>query len=406
MTLATVRAADHRAFDVLRSAWCRSLTGEVLLLGRSAYPFVAVDRDEPGALVDLLAGAQGELAEPVPRLRRVWRDLRAPAGRGSRSATTGRRSTCSACCAVPRSAGRRRSWSSGTRRSRTGWPPPAIRDAAGNLAREIRPMTPDRARLAPMEPPDWVLDVMIGSPARSRSSPTTRSSGSPGRPAGQLHAAQRAAAGAAAAAGPRPSGPGCGCGSASRTGAGTRCASWSGSWPRWTALRSDGLLVHLREVPQMESLDATQTAPEDSFDELPGARVPTTGKISTGRLVTDLDIRVPAAPADSWRLVAVCAQPRSGLLAEVLGALHEHAGVRGLAGAISGVFDGTMVVFLLCRPAAAVVDPAAVAAGGGGDPAVPDRGAAAGRGPARAAGGRRRRDRCCGSRSARRTGPA
>ena len=53
MTLATARSVDHRAFDVLRSAWCRSLTGEVLLLGRTAYPFVAVDRDEPGALVDL-----------------------------------------------------------------------------------------------------------------------------------------------------------------------------------------------------------------------------------------------------------------------------------------------------------------------------------------------------------------
>ncbi|HEY6746027.1 MAG TPA: hypothetical protein VI357_09940, partial [Mycobacteriales bacterium] len=127
-------------------------------------------------------------------------------------------------------------------------------------------------------------------------------------------------------------------------------------------LRADGVLVHLREVPQMESLDATQTAPEDSFDELPGARVPTTGKTSTGRLVTDQDIRVPAGPGQAWRLVAVCAQPRSGLLADLLAALHEHAGVRALAGAISGVFNGTMVVFLLCRAAAGTTDPDAAAA--------------------------------------------
>jgi hypothetical protein len=89
--------------------------------------------------------------------------------------------------------------------------------------------------------------------------------------------------------------------------------------------------------------------------------VPTTGKTSTGRLVTDQDIRVPAGPAEAWRLVAVCAQPRSGLLAEVLAALHEHAGVRSLAGAISGVFDGTMVVFLLCRAAAGAGEPDAAA---------------------------------------------
>jgi hypothetical protein len=44
----------------------------------------------------------------------------------------------------------------------------------------------------------------------------------------------------------------------------------------------------------------------------------------------------------------------------VLTALHEHAGARALAGAISGVFDGTMVVFLLCRPAAGSLDRGAV----------------------------------------------
>ena len=62
---------------MLRSSWCRSLTGEVLLLGRSAYPYVAVDRDEPGALVDLLTAAQGEvLAEPS-----TPRPVRTPAAR-------------------------------------------------------------------------------------------------------------------------------------------------------------------------------------------------------------------------------------------------------------------------------------------------------------------------------------
>jgi hypothetical protein len=77
---ATDRGPDHRAFDVLRAAWCRSLTGEVLLLGRTGYPYVAVDRDEPGALVDLLTGAQGELRTQSPtRLRKVLRRDQRPA---------------------------------------------------------------------------------------------------------------------------------------------------------------------------------------------------------------------------------------------------------------------------------------------------------------------------------------
>src|SRR4029078_8076907 len=75
------------------------------------------------------------------------------------------------------------------------------------------------------------------------------------------------------------------------------------------ALRAEGLRVHLREGPQMESVDATQTAPEDSCDELPGARVPTTGKTVTGRLVTDHDVRVAAGPADSWRLGGGLGEP-------------------------------------------------------------------------------------------------
>ena len=84
------------------------------------------------------------------------------------------------------------------------------------------------------------------------------------------------------------------------------------------------------------------------------------GRGAGGGLVTAAEVGVPAGPGDTWRLMAVCAQPRSGLLAEVLAALHEHAGMRSLAGAVSGVFNGTMVVFLLCRPAAPIEDPVVV----------------------------------------------
>jgi hypothetical protein len=356
--LATAGSADHRAFDVLRSAWCRSLTGEVLLLGRTAYPFVAVDRDEPGALADLITGAQGEIAaERGNGLRKVWRELR-PAVPASRSAdgpvnllgvlrgtAVGRSATFLVFRDPPQ-----QDWLSAA----------TARDQVGRPVREIRPMTADRARLAPMDPPDWVLDVLVGAPEGEREfadDPLVRIA----------RAAQRAnytLLNVQLPAPPPLQDPAELRWLRLRVGAPYRRGDSLRKLVRFLAaldaLRAEGLRVHLREVPQMESVDATQTAPEDSFDELPGARVPTTGKTVTGRLVTDHDVRVPAGPADSWRLIAVCAQPRAGLLADVLAALHEHAGARALAGAISGMFDGTMVVFLLCRPEAGPLDPAAV----------------------------------------------
>jgi hypothetical protein len=347
LTLATVRAADHRAFGVLRAAWCRSLTGDVLLLGRSAYPYVAVDRDEPGALVDLITGAQGELVPDGST--RLLHDLRTPLPRPPvedggppvnllgllRGTAVGRSATFLVFRDPPK----------------PGWlAAAAARDAAGHLLREVRPMAADRTRVAPAEPPDWVLDVMIGArdqdTAGFEDHPLVRIARAAQRTNFTLLNVQLPAPPPLQDAAERHW-------LRLRVGVPYRRGDSLRKLVRFLAaldgLKSAGVLVHLREVPQMESLDATQTAPEDSFDELPGARVPTTGKTSTGRLVTDLDVQVPAGPGDAWRLVAVCAQPRAGLLAETLAALHRHAGVRGLAAAISGVFDGTMVIFLLCR---------------------------------------------------------
>jgi hypothetical protein len=362
VTLATVRVADHRAIDVLRASWCRSLTGDVLLLGRSAYPFVAVDRDEPGALVDLLTGAQGELLpEPSTRLRKVWRDLRPPVTAAPAREPGDEDRVPVNLLGVLRGTAVGRSVTFLVFRDppKPDWLAAAgARDPGGHLIREIRPMAVDRTRLAPMEPPDWVLDVMIGiggtaadfadeplvriARAASSANFTLLNVQLPAPPPLQDDRERRWLR--------------------LRVGVPYRRGDSLRKLVRFLAaleaLKQDGVLVHLREVPQMESLDATQTAPEDSFDELPGARVPTTGKTTTGRLVTDSDIRVPAGPGDAWRLVAVCAQPRSGLLADVLAALPEHAGVRALAGAISGVFDGTMVVLLLCRAVGPETGPA------------------------------------------------
>ena len=353
VTLATVRSADHRALDVLRAAWCRSLTGEVLLLGRTAYPFVAVDRDEPGALADLLTGAQGELADgsgPRSGLRRVLRDRRV----ADPEPATDTRAPVNLLGVLRGTAvGRSATFLVFRDPPKPDWLAAATghRDPSGHLVREVQPMALDRTRLAPMEPPDWVLDVMVGSSAGA--SPEI-----PDQPLSRIARAARAAnfvlLNVQLPAPPPLQDAHERTWLRARVGVPYRRGDSLRKLVRFLAaldgLRAEGVRVHLREVPQMESLDATQTAPEDSFDELPGARLPSVGRTSPGRVDTDVEVRVAAGPADAWRLVAVCAQPRSALLAEVLAALHEHAGMRSLAGAISGVFDGTMVMFLLCRP--------------------------------------------------------
>jgi hypothetical protein len=376
VALETVRTADHAAFDVLRSAWCRSLTGDVLLLGRTAHPYVVVDRDEPGSLTDLLTGAQGELTDlpPEPRsgFRRVLRDFRlgeatAPetgvldsAGREPvnllgmlRGTAIGRSVTFLVFRDSPKP-----DWLTAAGR---------MRDPNGHPRREIRPVALDRGRQAPLEPPDWVLDMMIGIPddlgdTALPGHPLVRVAGAAKRANFTLLNVQLPAPPPLQDVAERQW-------LRLRVGVPYRRGDSLRKLVRFLAaldaLSADGVLVHLREVPQMETLDATQTAPEDSFDELPGARVPSVGKTRTGRLVTDADVRVragPTVPTAAWRLVAVCAPPRSGLLAELLAALHEQAGMRSLAGAVSGVLNGTAVIFLLCRPEATDggLDPAAV----------------------------------------------
>ena len=251
---------------MLRSAWCRSLTGEVLLLGRTAYPFVAVDRDEPGGLVDLIAGAQGEMTGARAGLRKVWRDIRTavPAPRELdgeqrlpvnllgvlRGTAVGRSATFLVFRDPPKP-----DWLSAA----------TARDQAGQPVREIRPMASDRARMAPMDPPDWVLDVMIGAPDGEREfadDPLVRIA----------RAAQRAnytLLNVQLPAPPPLQDPAERRWLRLRVGAPYRRGDSLRKLVRFLAaldaLRVEGLRVHLREVPQMESVDATQTAPESAL---------------------------------------------------------------------------------------------------------------------------------------------
>ncbi|HYT09804.1 MAG TPA: hypothetical protein VEL73_04010, partial [Mycobacteriales bacterium] len=309
ISLRTARSADHRGFNVLRAAWCRSLTGDVLLLGRTAHPYIVVDRDEPGSLTDLLTRAQGKVTDLVPAPRSGAHPLprRDP---GEAAAAASHTDEALPAPEPVNLLGMLRGTAIG--RSVTfllfrdppqaEWLEAAARDAAGHATRETRAVSLDRGRLAPTEPPDWVLDVMIGVPDDV-----------PGLPF-EAHPLARVA-GAARAANftllnvQLPAPPPLQDAQERqwvrlRVGVPYRRGDSLRKLVRFLATLDEmcaaGVLVHLREVPQMETLDATQTAPEDSFDELPGARVATIGGTGTGRLVTDADLRVRSGPGDAW----------------------------------------------------------------------------------------------------------
>jgi hypothetical protein len=264
--------------------------------GAAARPHrVPVRRRGPGragALVDLIAGAQGEMTESGTGLRKVWQDIRTPvpaaaaAGRRApapvnllgvlRGTAVGRSATFLVFRDPPKAG--------------LGCPrrPPATRPASryGRSGRWPRP-----GQAGPDGPAGLGArrdDRLAGRGAGVRRRPARPDRA--GGPAGELHAAQRAAA-----APPPLQDPAERRWLRLRVGAPYRRGDSLRKLVRFLAaldaLRAEGLRVHLREVPQMESVDATQTAPEDSFDELPGARVPTTGKTVTGRLVTDHDVR-------------------------------------------------------------------------------------------------------------------
>ena len=141
-------------------------------------------------------------------------------------------------------------------------------------------MALDRGRLAPVEPPDWVLDVMIGVRGDDAELPFD------GHPLVRVaQAAKKANFTLLNVQLPAPP-PLQDVEERQwlrlRVGVPYRRGDSLRKLVRFLAaldsLEDDGVLVHLREVPQMETLDATQTAPEDSFDELPGARVASVGK--------------------------------------------------------------------------------------------------------------------------------
>jgi hypothetical protein len=360
--LFTEHAPDHVGLNAVHTAWCRSLTNEALLLGRTAFPYVVVDDEHSDGLLALLSEAQGgrpRLSPSVARLdlqthRGYRRDVPEPATDATPSvnllalfmASTTQQS---AMFLVFRDE------------------PPGLEQSGGPDGTRIVQRVPlTRGRLVPLEPPNWVLDVMVGIERRAAEILTVGTN-----PLSAVSDATRRAGfsilNVRLPAPPPPQDTEDRVWLRLRIGVPHRPGE---SLDRLAAFlqvvgalkEQDGVIVHLREVPQMPTLDATQTAPEDSFDELPGKP----GLLAaTSRLVTDnqVDIVSNGSRGAEWRLLPVCAPARVGLMSRLFSALEEHDPELVIAAAVSGVFNGISVIFLLCRAPADATGSARAMAG-------------------------------------------
>jgi hypothetical protein len=351
LVLRTVRSPDQRRVDVLRTAWCRSLTGDVLLLGRSAHPYVVVDDNSPDSFARLLAGAQGAV-QPDGRLhpngrRRLLDAIGSRLDRPARDPGDELGDLpASNIVGVLRGMAVDRSVTFLIFRDppRHGW------ESAEDGNRAVTQLNLEQGQVAPMEPPDWVLDAMVGflpgDLAGVGTHPLTLVARTAARSGFTLLNVQL----------PAPPLQGeperqwlrARIGVPYRRGGSLR--GLVTVLQGLQELRNAGIRVHLREVPPTESLDATQTAPEDPFDAPPGtgpggAPMPE----RRGAPVTDRELLVRGLPDARWRLIAVCAPPYSGMVASVLTALAEDDSVAALAGVVSGVLNGSLAVFVLCR---------------------------------------------------------
>jgi hypothetical protein len=168
ITLATGHTPDHARVDMLRGKRSRALLAEALLLGREAHAYVVSRPAGLGQFTGLLERSQSNprAEERFGRVtaRATWmlanRGLGLPGG----SADSNGNAAAANLLGVVQSAtaGRAMTYLVFRERPTAGWVP-TDSETGGQVA--TVPLDPDR--LAPMEPPEWVLEVLVGIPESS-----------------------------------------------------------------------------------------------------------------------------------------------------------------------------------------------------------------------------------------------
>jgi hypothetical protein len=173
ITLATGHAPDHARVDVLRGKRSRALLADALMLGREAYAYVVSRPAGQGQFLGLLELTQSNGSRVEERIGRVTAratrmlanrgidvSLGGAAGQANGHATSGRAVAANLLGVVQSAtAGRAMTYLVFRERPSAGW---FAADTEPGVVVSTVPLDPDR--LAPMEPPEWVLEVLVGIP--------------------------------------------------------------------------------------------------------------------------------------------------------------------------------------------------------------------------------------------------
>jgi hypothetical protein len=341
LRLATAHAPDHARVDILRGKRSRALVTEALLLGREAHAFVVTRPAGPGQFTGLLERAQKGGPRPDDGLGRMTaRAARILSNRGidlPAGISNGRfgRSVPGAANLLgvvqSATAGRAMAFLVFRERPAPGW-------TDGVPAGSVAPVWLDPDRLAPMEPPEWVLEVLIGLPEPSIAV------GLSGHPLMDVVTdTQRYNFRVTSLQLPAPPPPG---------GEGRR---WMRMRIGVTYRRGDSLRGLGRFLYRLHTMDG---APFQGGTLRVIVRVNADGPdpgTAPGRPLSDKDFDVvpdeeaAADPSRAWRALAVTANSRVGLLHDVLAGLAAQAPGFELAGMTAAAVYGQTVVFMVGR---------------------------------------------------------
>jgi hypothetical protein len=345
ITLTTPVVPDHARFDVLRGSRSRALVTEALLLGREAYAYVVARPAEEDQFLGLLERTQSMAGRAEERLSwvtnpRAVRALRAITERGERMAegvlpglsVGGPANLLGAVQSA--TAGRAMTYLIFRERPADGWPPTGTDPDV-----VVRPVPLDPDRLAPMETPEWVLEVLIGIPESVVTMPIVD------HPLlAVLRATRRYNFWVMGVQLPAPPPPG---------GAGRR---WMRlkigiTYRRGDSLRGlGGFLYHLHQMDDAPlgagtlSVVIRVNSERARMAARPGAR-----SLSDRDFDVVPDAEAAADPSRSWRALAITGHARVGLLYQMLAGLAVERPSFALAGMRAETLLGQTVVFVVGR---------------------------------------------------------
>jgi hypothetical protein len=356
ITLATGHAPDHARVDVLRGKRSRALLADALMLGREAHAYVVSRPAGQDQFTSLLERTQSNGTRVEERIGRVTaRATRMLANRGIDLPLGGALNEGAGAANLlgvvqSATAGRAMTYLVFRERPAAGWVPTdttpngAVASAPNGAVASARdgavasvPLDPDR--LAPMEPPEWVLEVLVGIPESAVAIPLAE------HPLlAIVTATQRYNFRVTGVQLPAPPPPG---------GSGRR---WMRlrvgvSYRRGDSLRGLGtFLYRLHGMDNSPFGDGTLSVIVRVNAERSG-----TPGMAVSRPLSDKDFDVvpdeeaAGDPYRNWRTLALTAHSRIGLLHDTLVGLAEEAPEFALAGLTVAPVYGQTVMFLVGR---------------------------------------------------------